>query len=211
MAILQTSTSSICAFFDCFTLPRARKILAKMLIAAEAKSTCKKQSPARLLHFADMLEELLETVYCIVNNGEYNPGVLLDSFEQETLWMLTDYQLYCAGYNGQSPWDYFPRYLSKKEFLDPYRTLETFTRQQSIDCWKQTVRNILSHALSNQPITELNDELCMLHTAVSQHKMIEAAHLLAVRAEPEAVKIDFCKWKDHKPASVETSQKEETA
>jgi hypothetical protein len=79
------------------------------------------------------------------------------------------------------PWDFFPRHLSKKEFLDPYKALEKFASFRNIDQWKQVIRDLAIHALSEIPLNEFDDSNSILRTYIHLNKLIEATHLIEIR------------------------------
>lgn len=183
------------AFFDCYGLLHARAILSRMIKTADAEKIWKGRSPADLLYFVERLEELIEAVFSLTESYDHKTETILNESDNDT-WLLNQYETYCGWHIHSSPWDFFPRHLSKKEFLDPYRALEKFTRYQSLNKWKAVLKEILSHALSPNSISEFDDGTSILGTWLQLHKLLEATHLIHVRSEDETKRRQRYKWKD---------------
>jgi hypothetical protein len=75
-------------------------------------------------------------------------------------------------------WIDFPRFLSKKEFCNPYSVFRRFFKflsmQNWVDYWREAGDRALSPESSNYDISELK-------TCTHLFKLIEAAHLIDVR------------------------------
>ena len=193
---MQQPYNSISAFFDCYGLSNARSILCKMIKTADSEISWKSTSPSHLLYFTEKMKELIKAAFSIVNSYDYKNEVILQKQENEHTWSLKEYQHYCSSHVRYTPWHFFPRYLSKKEFLDPYKALEKFTQYQSLAKWKHTLKELLHHALSSVSIHEFNEATGILHIYIHLHKLIEATHLIAIRSDAEQPKSNILKWKD---------------
>lgn len=184
------------AFFDCYGLSHSVSILSRAIKTAEAEKKWKGRSPSDLLFFMEKLGELMEAAFSIVERYDHNVEVILDKDDAEEIWSLAEYEIYCGWHIHSTPWDFFPRHLSKKEFLDPYRALEKFTRYRSLFAWKEIVKDILFHALSPNSISEFDDDTSILGTWLHLHKFLEATHLIQVRTIDVQKQRRRFKWKD---------------
>ena len=59
------------------------------------------------------------------------------------------------------------------------------------------IRDLAYHALSDVPLNEFDDSKSTLLTYIHLNKLIEAAHLIDIRIQPETPK-PRRKWKDKK-------------
>jgi len=85
-------------------------------------------------------------------------------------------------HRDSTPWDFFPRHLSHQEFLIPYKALKKVVHYKSREEWKDILKTILQHALSPNSIYEFDDGIDLLKIWLLLHKLIEASHLVCVRA-----------------------------
>lgn len=176
---LAGSYSVIHDFFESFTLPFARYYLLSAIKAAEDLSIWDKRAPIDLLHFFDMLKSLISAVYSIVNKDNTVKLVILSKPGGSP--DITQYHLYCGPYDQLEAWDFFPRSLSAKEYYDPYKALQKFTKWHSKQEWQMTLRYILSYALGNSSLSELGVNLELVRISELLQKMLEACHLIYVR------------------------------
>lgn len=184
---------TIDTFFDTFDLPSSTKLLQKLIITADAEKTWK-GVPADALCFTSRLEDLITAVFELVQQYNYQDEVIIQDEQREETWMLTVYETYCGWHTGKTPWDFFPRHLSKKEFLNPNRVLDKFTGYKTLSEWKYLLNDLLSHALSHERITEFDTGNNLLVSAQLLHKLLEATHLIEVRQSTPQPK-PRSKWK----------------
>lgn len=192
---MNSSREVIASFFDCYDLPAACSLLRKTIKTAGSEKVWKGTYPADVLYFTGMLEGLMEAAFSIIERYDFRPEVEITSGDLNDPWFLNKYEIYCGWHTDLTPWDFFPRYLSKKEFLDPYRALRKFTRYRSLTSWKQALKELLEYALSPHSINDFDDGTSMLGTWIYLHKLIEASHLIEVRYDDEVKRPRF-KWKD---------------
>jgi hypothetical protein len=192
---MHQSYQTIHNFFDCYGFCNAKLKLSRMIKTADSGKSWNGRSPSELLYFTEKLEGLIDAVYSIVHRFEYRPEIILSKNINEDIWNLTDYPIYCGWYGNSSPWDFFPRHLSKKEFLNPYKALEKFTKYTNHFRWKDLVRDILFNALSAVYLDEFDNGKRILRTYIHLHKLIEATHLIEVRMMEDEKK-PRKKWKD---------------
>lgn len=83
-------------------------------------------------------------------------------------------------------WTDFPRFLSKKEYCNPYLVFRKFFKYQSLESWLAIWRNIIDGALCpHESRYFINEILVYTHLV----KLVEAAHLIDVR---ETVHVGGC-------------------
>ncbi len=195
MNILSPGLNSIADFFSAYALPQATQVLSSGLKAANSNKIWKHASPADLICFCQQLEQLLQAVFTLVEEGNRVEEARLSTpIDDNTL--LNNYQAWCGWHRNSTPWDFFPRHLSKKEFIDPWKALEKITRSQSCTQWKNQLSNILQYALSKADYTELDNQPSLLQTYLLLHKLLEATHLIEVRAIKEDTSGPRPKWKN---------------
>lgn len=169
-------------FFSAFSLHHALRLLDKLLFSAAAETSWSGRFPANAVYFAERLTALSQVAFT-VNAAIVNlPGVIIEEKEQSgSLWLLTRYETYCGKHGKSTPWHFFPRSLTQKEFCNPYQPLNSYTEQYTQGEWKQLVNDLLYYALSPHPISELITDINLLEVRLHLHKLIEAAHLIEVR------------------------------
>ena len=74
---------------------------------------------------------------------------------------------------------------------------------------KQTFKKLLHHALLSTGINEFNDSTGIIHTYIHFHKLIEAAHLIAIRMDAEQPKPNNLKRKNRN--EIEKRHTEQTS
>jgi hypothetical protein len=178
---------TIHSFFDYYSLVYARTILKQLIKAADSEKTWKYSSPCDVVCFTEKINELIGAVYSIVGSFDQRPEAVLDKEIIDNCWQLTGYDSYCGGHRNDTAWDFFPRHLSKKEFIDPYKALEKFTRYRNSEQWKEVIKELEYHALADTRLDEFADSKSMLLTYIHLHKLIEATHLIEVRMQPKSM------------------------
>jgi len=182
----------IASFFDCYDLSHARSILGKIIKTADSEKSWKGRYPVDVLHFSERLQQLIEAAFGIVEQYDFKPEAEIN--DDKELWFLAKHETYCGWHVHSTPWNFFPRYLSKKEFLDPYKALQKFTSCHSLAVWKMVLKEIVESALSPNSVDE-TDNGSLLSAWLYLHKLVEATHLIEVRSTDENKKPRF-KWKD---------------
>ncbi|MFC0774281.1 hypothetical protein [Terrimonas alba] len=195
---------TIHAFFDCYDFVNTRSLLKRLIKTADSGKIWQGTPPCDVLYFSEKIDELIEAVYTIINTFDHRPEVILDKAVSSNCWSLTAYDSYCGCHLADTPWDFFPRHLSKKEFLDPYKALEKFTRYLNIDRWKKVIKDLLYHALSDIPFDEFDNSQSTLLIYIHLNKLIESAHLIEVRIQPEPHR-PRRKWKDRQSVLDKTT------
>ncbi len=85
---------------------------------------------------------------------------------------------YRSHYLSSNGLEDFPRFLSVKEFCNPYKVFRKFFKYQDADEWVHDLEEIVDSALSKN-----NGELGLEMITIYSHlvKLTEAAHLINVR------------------------------
>lgn len=89
-----------------------------------------------------------------------------------------DTRLYSRESKYFTTWDFFPRYLTSKEYKNPYRTLKRFFRYQSAQQWELTLYDVLDAALSSYGEETDLDLLSIYYYLL---KLMEALNLIELR------------------------------
>lgn len=171
---------TIDSFFDSFDLTSSIKLLRKTIKTADTEKLWK-GIPANALYFTSLLEDLVTAVFELLQQYDYKDEIIIKEDKIPATLTLTAFETYCGWHTGKTAWDFFPRHLSKKEFLNPYLALEKFTKQHSLSEWKYLLNDILNHALSIESISQFYDGQSILNTWLYLHKLLEATHLIEVR------------------------------
>jgi hypothetical protein len=91
------------------------------------------------------------------------------------------FELYCHKTDKLVWWMYVPRYLSAKEFLNPYKALKKAVLFLQQDDFNDLFEYIVQYALSYDSFTDASLEWDTLKINIMLQKLIEAAYLLLVR------------------------------
>lgn len=164
----------IAEFFCSAGLAAYRKCIKDALRAACGKHIWRKCNPGDLLYEFKMLESVINAVYLINRENKTSPLIIKkeSSFNPN---------LFCGWHVDSTQWDYFPRVLSFKEYVNPYLTFKRFFKYLSLAKWKQELQDLLEYALVETSLAEAGIEKDMLSIYFHLTKLIEAAHLIDVR------------------------------
>ena len=89
--------------------------------------------------------------------------------------------LFCSWHADLTAWDFFPRSLSLKEYIDPYWAFKRFFKHLSLPEWKRELHDIVEYALVETSFPEACIDFDTLPIYFHLTKLIEAAHLIDVR------------------------------
>ena len=191
MKILYPPYKTISDFFSAHSLPSAIQGLSSSLKAANREKIWKGRCPANLIYFYERLQGLLVAAYDLLDDVERREDAKLTD-PSDNVWSLTEYKTYCGWHAGDTPWHFFPRHLTQKEFLDPWKALKKITRYQPLEQWKACFKEILQDALCTHAV---NEDTAILDTWLLLHKLLEALHLIEVRVITEDEHGPRSKWK----------------
>ena len=164
----------IAEFFCSAGLTAYRKCIKAALGAASGKHIWRKYNPGDLLYEFKMIESVINAAYLINKENKTSPLIIKkeSSFNPN---------LFCGWHVDSTQWDYFPRVLSFKEYVNPYLTFKRFFKYLSLPKWKQELQDLLEYALVETSLAEAGIEKDMLSLYLHLTKLIEAAHLIDVR------------------------------
>jgi len=147
-----------------------RSFIKKILHYAEANEIYRKKSPCDVLLFMRVIRSLIQAADSL---KEIKKGPIIvsegDAFNKK---------YYRSHYVSSNEWEEFPRFLSVKEFCNPYKVFKRFFKYQDLDAWVHDLEETVDCALS-----KYNGELGLEMIAIYSHlvKLTEAAHLINVR------------------------------
>jgi hypothetical protein len=164
----------IAKFFTCATINSYRKTIKDVLISISKDKLYRKDSPGDLLLEFKMIESVINAAYLMNHEKKKSPIDIspTDVFNKN---------LYCGRHTYLTEWDYFPRSLSMKEFIDPYSVFKKFFRYQKLEGWKKDMQEILEYALADISFFEGGLTFDVLSIYFHLTKLLEAAHLIDVR------------------------------
>lgn len=190
---LQTAYIHIAEFFDTYALADALAYTKRVLRVA-GNAGYWKSNPSNPLFFLEKMETLVMAVLTIHRSGEHRPAAVVALAEDESP-SVTAYEQYCGWHHKRSPWWFFPRHLSPKQYADPYRVFALAARWGSRKAWKGVLRTLEYHALSTSPLSEFDEGYDTLELYLLLCKLVEAAHLIEVGAINEIGGEPRNKWK----------------
>ncbi|MGN6196701.1 MAG: hypothetical protein ACTHOB_17305 [Ginsengibacter sp.] len=156
--------------FSTAGLDSYRRFIKKILHYAEANEMYSEEPPCDVLLLMKIIRSLIKASDSL---KEIKKGPVVvhegDAFNKK---------YYRSHYVSSNEWEEFPRFLSVKEFCNPYKVFRKFFRYQPCGEWIHDLEETVDCALSNN-----NGELGLEMIAIYTHlvKLTEAAHLINVR------------------------------
>ena len=170
-------------YFNIDCLKSHRKYITNLLMAAGSPFIYKDGPTTDMLLSYDDLVRLIEAASIIL--AQYKEVVSRDSsviiktdLYGET---LPDTVLYNGWDQDSSVWDFFPRYLSRKEFQNPYKVFKTFFKQETLGDWRDYLTDIKDHGLRKETCYAEDKPINLLYLHQHLQKLIEACHLIYTR------------------------------
>jgi len=164
----------IAEFFFADDVANSRKYIKRMLTAACSNTIFSKSSPGDLLHFSERLTGLMEAANVIKKKDKKSP-FLIEEHE------MFNPNLYCGWHSYCTKWDFFPRSLSRKEYINPYCVFPRFFGYHEMSEWKEELHHLVEYALLKDSVYDVSLAIDSLSTYAHLTKLIEAAHLIDVR------------------------------
>jgi len=168
-------------YFSWSALPAQRTNIRQIIAASIKERHWSKGHPRILIHAGERLEKLIEAAYLIQREDdkvEDNPSIINpDEIRKD----VVNPELYCGWAAMFFPWDYFPRHLTKEEYINPYKALRKFFKYRSLPEWKGLIKELMGCALSPQSVYELGAYFNVVKVSTMLQKLVEAAHLIEVR------------------------------
>lgn len=162
----------IAAFFSAADIASHRKRIRVFLKASCSDKIWRKDNPGDLLHDFKLIESVINAAY-VLNKEKKKSPIEITSYD------LLNRNLYSNDMDND--WNCFPRSLSRKEYINPYRVFKNFFDYQELEKWKKELQAILNYALVSTGLTESETELNVLSIYIHLNKLVEAAHLIDVR------------------------------
>ncbi|GAA3927451.1 hypothetical protein GO495_05390 [Chitinophaga oryziterrae] len=168
-------------FFHEYDLAYVKRTIASWMAAVYKAASWNHESPGNLVYFLERLFRLIEAGWLInqMDNSERLANLRLQYPEGEIDMMNP--ALYCKFVHKDYPWDYFPRNLTRKEFITPYKVFPKFFQFRTLSEWKEELHNILHIALTGDNMEATGDVIDVLAFKKHLDKLADACHLISVR------------------------------
>ena len=164
----------ISEFFHDSDLAAHREMTAEMLLAAHSERVYDLTTPGDLLLQFKFIESVINAAY-LINKEEKESPLKIEKSD------VFNPNLFCSWHKNLTEWDFFPRELSLKEYVNPYLAFKRFFKYMKLPEWKEVLQEILDYALASDSICETVLKIDTLSIYFQLSKLIEAAHLIDVR------------------------------
>lgn len=203
---MQHAYITIAEFFDTYALATGRRYLKQMLKTAGSFHYWK-GNPSNVLFFFEKLEGLVLAALVIHRTEKKREAALL-TLAPDEMPSLTAYSQYCGWHYQSDPWFFFPRSLNRSEYANPYLVFKQVAAKGGRKAWRFRLQELQFHTLSTSSVNENEDvDLDALRLYLLLSKLIEAAHLVEVRAINEIGGEPPQKWKGQ-PVTAENGNNE---
>jgi len=165
---------TIAEFFTAADIAYYRKTIKRSINVASSDKFWNITSPGDLLWFFEKLESAINAAYLINLEKKKSPI----SVRKEDVF---NPNLYCNWHGDLAEWDFFPRSLSLKEYIDPYVAFKKFFKYLTLDEWKEQLHELMEFALGKTSFSEGCVDFDTLPIYFHLTKLVEAAHLIDVR------------------------------
>jgi hypothetical protein len=156
--------------FSLAGLPDIRFFIKKVIHYSGAKKIFPGEPPCDVLLYMRLVKSLIKAAN-ILKEKKNGP---IDVSEHDAF----NKNYYCSHYQPSNGWEQFPRFISLKEFCNPYRVFKKFFKYENADEWLHDWEQMVDAGLS--PCSgELNIEMIAVYTHLC--KLTEAAHLINIR------------------------------
>lgn len=164
----------IAEFFSSADIAYYRKSIKDILMAASSANVCSKSNPGNVLYRFERLESVINAAYLLNREKKQSP---LDIGKEDVF----NPNLYCGWQADLSEWDFFPRILTLKEYINPYLVFKRFFKYHQLAEWKKELQDLLQYALITDNLFEVGLFVDTLSSYFHLTKLVEAAHLIDVR------------------------------
>ena len=177
------------AFFHGYDLHVARKFLFKWLHAV-TKGEPGKLQPETLHLFYTRFERLIESAFIVNQMDNGDRAAIIKEPKDGHLNPMTIGLFFKIArrdkgstHPARLAWEYFPRYLSYKEFLNPYLVLRKCFNRFILGEWRELIRELYSLGIRRQSFSyeDLDHDIPSLYRQLG--KFLEACHLIELREE----------------------------
>ena len=174
----QYAYQCIRSFFDHFVIDDAVSWLESIIKAAASKKIWKKEAPAQMLLYMQLLEELITAAFEITGSCSKRENAIIANDTGEAAPAHGDY---VSHYRGCNPWSCFPRSLNIKQYRNPYKAIKKFTRYATLPQWNTYIKDCTEYALLDANIDDVLLSYDILAIRLHLLQLIEACHLLDIR------------------------------
>jgi hypothetical protein len=202
---IQAGYAEISDFFSAYSLAQARKYLQKILKASNANRSSG-MNPSAILYFFERLQQLYAASMLIHQSGLQRDAAIITSPDDNAP-DLANYPQYCGWNFRRSPWYYTPRSLSEKEYFNPYKVFKKLEAYASEETWKFIFHELRDYTFLKGSFSDAGDNYNILDIYILLNKLLEACHLIEVRAIIELDGRPRPKWKNDEmqKAALETT------
>lgn len=153
----------------------------EMFKAANTEGCWQGHSMSNLVFITKLIKGLVEAAHNLMNEEPLRINAsIIPASEVEK--MIIDPSLYHNSKYNQKSWDCFPRHLSKEEFVNPVLAIRNFFENKDLTDRYDDLDEIFEYAISKGHAGEGESDLNFWTSYYSITKLIEAAHLVLVRA-----------------------------
>jgi hypothetical protein len=202
---IQAGYAEISEFFSAYSLAQARKYLQKILKAANANRTSG-MNPSSILYFFEKVQQLYTASMLIHQSGLQRDAAIITAPENEAP-DLANYPHYCGWNVPSAAWYFIPRSLSEKEYFNPYKVFKKLDAYASEETWKFIFHELREYTFLKGSFSDAGDNYSILEIYILLNKLLEACHLIEVRAIIELEGRPRPKWKNDnmQKAAIETT------
>jgi hypothetical protein len=199
---IQAGYAEISDFFSAYSLSQARKYLQKILKASNANRKSG-MNPSGILYFFERLQQLYAASMLIHQSGLQREAAMITPAEDQAP-DLANYPQYCGWHFRRASWNYIPRSLSEKEYFNPYKVFKKLEAYASEETWKFIFHELQDYTFLKGSFSDAGDNYNILEIYILLNKLLEACHLIDVRAITELDGQPRPKWKNDEIRQAET-------
>jgi hypothetical protein len=175
---IQYAYRSIHTFFNHFMVGDAVCWLESILRAATTLRIWKKEDPAQLLLYMELLQELIAAAMEIHYSHSIREDAILKKDHQTGMLL----QEHFVSNNSQcNAWNCFPRSLTIQQYYNPYKAIKKFANYMAVQEWKIFIKDCTEYALLKGTIADVQPAYDILLIRLRLLQLIEACHLLNIR------------------------------
>jgi hypothetical protein len=191
---VQAGYAEISEFFSAYSIAQARKYLQKILKAANANRTSG-MNPSSILYFFERLQQLYTASMLIHQSGLQRDAAIITAPKDQAP-DLANYSQYCGWNFPNEAWYFIPRSLSEKEYFNPYKVFKKLDAYASEETWKYIFHELREYTFLKGSFSDAGDSYNILEIYILLNKLLEACHLIEVRAITELDGRPRPKWKN---------------
>jgi hypothetical protein len=175
---IQYAYRSIHTFFNHFMVSHAVSYLESIFRAATTLTIWKKEDPAQLLLYMELLQELIVAALEIYYSHYIREDAIIKK-DNETGTLLQEHSL--SNNCECNSWNCFPRSLTIQQYYNPYKAIKKFATTMAVQEWKIFIKDCTEYALFTGTIADVRPAYDILRIRLRLLQLIEACHLLDVR------------------------------